>query len=72
MIFVQLKDEGRIGCSLQQLRLVTAFKTMIEFLGKGKSPLDETSPIVNCPKSGHITPDETNVKYLLGKDSILN
>jgi hypothetical protein len=40
---------------------------MIEFWEKGKNPLRETSAIINCPKSGHITPDETNVNTYLEK-----
>lgn len=41
---------------------------MIELWEKGKDPLGETTAIINCPKSGHITPDETNVNTYLEKD----
>ena len=35
---------------------------------KSEAPAGETNAIINCPKSGHITSDETNVNTFLVKN----
>jgi hypothetical protein len=40
---------------------------MFDFWEKGKNPLGETTAIINCPKSGHITPHQTIVNTYLEK-----